>query len=148
MKRFRIGFDFGGLLLFLAVMLPNFIWFAIPAPNDVLRRESVTGPLDAAAAVCQALMAAALVFVVNPARRPLGLTALLRDVIGCTALYYVGWVLYYFGWSSPPVILLLAVPPCLAFLLYETDRGNVPALIPGVGFACCHLIYALVNFMI
>lgn len=33
--KYRFGFDFWGLILFLLVMVPNFIWFAVPAPNDV-----------------------------------------------------------------------------------------------------------------
>lgn len=28
-SRYRFGFDFWGLLLFLLVMLPNFIWFTL-----------------------------------------------------------------------------------------------------------------------
>jgi hypothetical protein len=46
LKPYRFGFDIWGLLLFLLVMLPNFIWFAVPAPNDVLRAESVTPITD------------------------------------------------------------------------------------------------------
>lgn len=45
----KLGFDVGGLVLFLALMLPNFLWFAIPAPNDVLRAESATPVIDAIA---------------------------------------------------------------------------------------------------
>ena len=99
MKKFRIGFDSGGLLLFLVVMLPNFIWFAIPSPNDVLRRESVTVTLDTAASVFQVLMAASLIFVIHPGRKPLRLAGLL-GVIGCAVLYYSGWILYYLGWAG------------------------------------------------
>lgn len=147
MKKFRIGFDSGGLLLFLAVMLPNFIWFAIPSPNDVLRRESVTVTLDTAASVFQGLMAAALIFVIHPGRKPLRLAELL-GVIGCAVLYYSGWILYYLGWAGWFVILLLTVPPCLALLLYAAYRRNTSALILGIGFTCCHLVYAVANFMI
>lgn len=110
MKKFRIGFDSGGLLLFLVVMLPNFIWFAIPSPNDILRRESVTVTLDTAASVFQVLMAASLIFVIHPGRKPLRLAGLL-GVIGCAVLYYSGWILYYLGWAGWFVILLLTVPP-------------------------------------
>lgn len=41
-KNFKLGFDIGGLLLFGVIMIPNFIWFIVPAPNDILRTESVT----------------------------------------------------------------------------------------------------------
>lgn len=148
MKKYKIGFDGWGLLLFLLIMLPNFIWFAVPAPNDVLRRVSVTESLDAAASVFQVLMTAALVLIVNPARKPLRLTPWTSAVIGCAALYFGGWILYYQGWTSPPVMLLLTVPPCLAFLFFAAERRNFPAMLPGGAFACCHLIYGAANFML
>ena len=46
LKEYKFGFNIYGLLLFLIIMIPNFIWFAIPAPNDVLRTESVTEVID------------------------------------------------------------------------------------------------------
>ena len=39
LKNYKLSFEIWGLLLFLIVMIPNFIWFAIPAPNDILRAE-------------------------------------------------------------------------------------------------------------
>ncbi len=42
---YKIGFEAGGLVLFAVIMLPNFLWFAVPTPNDVLRRESITPTL-------------------------------------------------------------------------------------------------------
>ena len=63
-SHYRFGFDIWGLLLFLLVMLPNFIWFAGPAPNDVLRTESVTPVVDLIASVCQVLTVACLCFLV------------------------------------------------------------------------------------
>ncbi len=47
LKQYRFGFDPWGLLLFLLVMLPNFIWFAVPAPDDILRVDSATPVVDA-----------------------------------------------------------------------------------------------------
>ena len=46
-------------------MLPNFVWFNLPAPDDILRRESITPVVDGIASVCQILFAAALCAVVN-----------------------------------------------------------------------------------
>ena len=65
LKNYRIGFDWIGLILFLIIMIPNFIWFVVPAPNDVLRTESVTGTIDSIASVCQVLMVASLCLVIN-----------------------------------------------------------------------------------
>ena len=38
MKGYKLGFDPWALCLFLALMVPNFFWFAVPAPWDVLSR--------------------------------------------------------------------------------------------------------------
>lgn len=60
LKRYRLEFDIWGLLLFLIIMIPNFIWFAIPAPNDILRANSITETIDTVASVCQVLIVVAL----------------------------------------------------------------------------------------
>lgn len=54
-----MSFDIYGLLLFLIIMIPN-IWFAVTAPNNVRRADSITEVVDAIASVCQVLMAIAL----------------------------------------------------------------------------------------
>lgn len=148
MKQYKLTFDIWGLVLFLLIMLPNFIWFAVPAPNDILRAESVTGFLDRIASGCQILFVAALCVVENHERDALELTQLIRGCIGCGLLYYAGWVLYYLGFTNPPVILLLTVPPCLAFLFFAAGRKNFAAMVPAAIFTVCHLIYGIVNFMI
>ena len=65
LKEFKFGFNIYGLLLFLIIMIPNFIWFAVPAPNDVLRTESVTEVIDTIASVCQVLMVISFVYFCN-----------------------------------------------------------------------------------
>ena len=107
LKQYRFGFDPWGLLLFLLVMLPNFIWFAVPAPNDTLRTDSATPVADAIGSVFQVLTVAYLCFV----------------------------------------ILLLTVPPCLAFILFAADRKNLPAILFATAFAVCHLVFAVVNYL-
>lgn len=42
LKKYKLSFEVWGLLLFLIIMIPNFIWFAISAPNDILRANSIT----------------------------------------------------------------------------------------------------------
>lgn len=136
-----------GLILFLLVMIPNFIWFAVPAPNDVLRVESVTPVVDVIASVCQVLTVACLCFVINQERDKLRFSPLVIATMVCVAVYYVGWVLYYSGIVSEWVILLLTIPPCLAFILFAADRKNLPAVLFATGFAVCHLIFAIMNFI-
>lgn len=148
MRKYRFAFDLWGLLLFLLIMLPNFIWAAVPAPNDILRGESYTPIIDSIGSVCQVLMAAALCLLVNRERGPLGPTRLILTAGGCVLLYYAGWVCYYLAFAGPPVILLLTLPPCLAFGFFAYDRKNAVAMLPIAVFTIYHLIYAAANFIL
>lgn len=148
LKHYRFGFDLSGLLLFLLVMLPNFIWFAVPAPNDVLRAESVTPVVDVMASVCQVLTVACLCFLLNEERGKLHFSPLVIAAVICVAVYYLGWALYYSGIASSWVILLLTLPPCLSFILFAADRKNLPAVLFASVFAVGHLIFAVVNFVV
>lgn len=148
MKNYRIAFEPWGLALFLLTMVPNLIWSAVPAPNDVLRGASATEALDAVASVCQVLFVAALCAVVNRKRRPLRLTPLLCGTVCCEALYAAGWCFYYQGFAGPAVILALTVPPCLAFLFFVLDRKNFVAVVPIAVFTVCHLMHSAFNFLI
>lgn len=147
-KMYRFAFDPWGLLLLVLLMLPNFVWFAVPAPNDVLRRESVTPVLDGIASVCQFLFAAALCCIANREREKLRLTPLIAASLCCGGLYAAGWAFYYAGFTNPPVIGLLTLPPCLCFFFFALDRKNYIAAVPIAAFTVCHLIYGIINFMI
>lgn len=143
LQKYRLGFDGRGLTLFLAVMLPNLIWFAVPAPVDILRGESVTGGLDAAAGVCQVLLAVSLVCIVN------GENARGRFLLPGTAClgYYAAWAAYYLGFVGPGVILALCFLPCMALLLFAFERKNYVAVVPVAVFTVCHLISSVINFL-
>lgn len=147
-EKYRFGFDVAGLILFLLVMAPNFIWFALPAPNDVLRTESVTPVVDMIASVCQVLTVGCLCFVINKGRSKLHFSPLVIATIVCILLYFLGWILYYAGFTNAWIILLLTLPPCAAFVLFALDRKNHPAVEFAVCFTICHLIYGIVNFII
>lgn len=148
LNHYRFGFDPWGLLLFLLVMLPNFIWFAVPAPNDILRADSVTPVVDAIGSLFQVLTVACLCFVIHNDRSKLRFSSLIIATIVCVAIYYIGWALYFTANVSPIVILLLTVPPCLAFILFAIDRKNLLAVIFAAVFAVCHLVFGVVNFVI
>lgn len=146
-KNYELGFDPWGLGLFLLIMLPNFIWFACPAPNDILRNESVTPLLDSIAQVFQVILAASLCALVNTAHSPMkrGLAA---GIAACVAVYFAGWAAYYAGIANAAVVLALCLAPCGAFLLFSAARKNAPALLAGACFAVCHFIFAIVNFIL
>ncbi len=147
-KNYTCGFDVWGFLLFVVIMLPNFIWFSVPAPNDVLRKVSATALLDTVASVCQGLMVAALCIFRHRARNKIRATPLIVCTVIFCFLYGVCWVNYYLGIVNIPILLGLTVLPCLSFLFFAIDRKNGIAVLPIVLFTICHLIYCIVNFII
>lgn len=148
LKKYRFSFDIWGLLLFLIIMIPNFIWFAVPAPNDVLRADSITGTLDTVASICQVLMIIILCVFRNRECKKISISPLIITVIICCLLYFISWVVYYIGVVNAVVILGLTIPPCLTFLVFAIDRKNKIAIIPISIFTVCHIIYGIVNFII
>ncbi len=105
--------------MFLLIMLPNFVWFAVPAPNDILRKDSATPLLDMAASVCQVLMVLTLCLLVNRAGPSKRRRQFFPAAFLCCAAYYAAWFFYYRGAVNVPVILSLCLFPCAAFLFYE-----------------------------
>lgn len=146
-KNYRLGFDGWGLGLFLLIMLPNFVWFALPAPNDILRNESATPLLDSFAQVFQIVMAAALCAVVNTARDKPMKRGYRAGTAVCAAVYLAGWTAYYTGIANAVVILILCLAPCGAFLSFALARKNGIALVSGGSFTLCHLAFAIENFI-
>lgn len=128
-------------------MIPTFFWSLVPAPNDILRNESKTHFIDMIGSVCQVLFAAMICVLINKERKKLILSPLIIAAVISIITYFVGWVLYYCGNISPFVILMLTLPPCLAFLFFALDRRNMVAVIPIVCFTVCHLVYGVVNFI-
>ena len=147
-KRYKLSFEIWGLLLFLIVMIPNFIWFAIPAPNDILRAKSITEMVDTVASVCQILMIVAICIIRNRESKKLCISPFIIMAAACYLLYVASWIAYYSGMTNVVVILGLTIPPCLAFLFFAIDRKNGIALIPISIFTICHLVYGAVNFII
>ena len=144
-KNYRFGFDVGAAVLFAAVMLPNLYWFAVPAPNDILRGASVTPTIDGVGSVFQVLMIGLLCILKNTTAGKR--TKCLWGVAACYGIYCAAWIGYYCGIVTPVVILALCLAPCLAFGFYSVGRKNCPAQISLAGFTICHFVYGIVNFL-
>lgn len=147
-SNYQMGFDVWGLILFLIIMFPNFIWFAIPATNDVLRNKSITPVVDMVASVFQVIMVVALCIIINKNRYKPMKKVLFRGIVILLALYYIGWYLYYAGIINQVVILDLSIAPCLVFILFSISRKNVVALLSASIFMLCHILYGVINFII
>ena len=125
LKKYKIGFDVWGLILFLIIMIPNFIWFGVPAPNDVLRAESVTEVADTIASICQVLMVMALCLFIHQEREKLSITPFIIASIICCLLYFTCWIFYYMGVTNAIVILGLTIFHCLTFLFFAIDSLQI-----------------------
>jgi hypothetical protein len=115
-KKYKFGFDIWGLVLFLIIMLPNFIWFALPAGNDILRNESITPVVDTIASVFQVVMVVSLCIIINKQSQKLLNKALFTGIIVTVVLYYIGWCMYYAEIVGAVTILVLCIAPCVAFI--------------------------------
>ena len=147
LRKYRIGFEWRGLVLFIAIMVPNFIWFAIPAPNDILRADSRTPIIDSIATVCQIAFVICLCLLKRTDQNPFCLNRTIKGTIASVLLYDICWFLYYQGVTGAAILLGLTAFPCIAFLLFAIDRHNAVAVVPIVLFTACHLIYAFINFI-
>ena len=145
LRKYKIGFDFRGLILFLIIMIPNFIWFIIPAPNDILRGDSVTPHIDMIASICQVLMILFLCIFIRRENNEVKSAKWISLVTICCILYYSCWICYYIGITNLLVAIGLTIPPCLAFLFFAIYRKNTIAILPATIFSLCHLIYAILN---
>ncbi|MBO5502677.1 MAG: hypothetical protein J6K73_00475 [Clostridia bacterium] len=147
LKKYTMGFDLWGVLLFAIIMLPNLVWMTHPAPNDVLQVESATPVLDMIGSICQVAMMFGLCFIRRVDAKPLRLSPHLVAALVCVLVYLAAWSCYYAGIANALVILLLTLVPCAAFILYLADRQNGIGLIPAALFTLCHIIFAIANFL-
>ena len=147
-RKYKIGFDIFGLLLFLIIMIANFIWFAVPTSNDILRNESITPVIDMIASIFQVIMVIALCIIKNKQfQKPMKKTWC-KWIIIAIIIYFVGWILYYIGIVNAVIILDLCIAPCVAFILLSIDRKNIVALMSSTIFMICHVIYVVMNFIV
>ena len=144
--KYKLGFDIWGITLFLLIMVPNFIWFAVPAPNDILRKESITPIIDTIASVFQIIMVAALCGIVQiECKKPM-MKQFFVGIVIAILMYFLGWIFYYKGIVNLVIVLDLCIAPCVSFVLFSIARKNVIALISAILFMICHAIYGVMNF--
>lgn len=148
LDKYRFGFDVWGLVLFFIIMIPNFIWFAVPAENDVLRTESITPVIDMIASIAQVTMIITLCIIKRSDNDKPGKRSLLLIIVLLVVLYGLGWIAYYMGNIGLLTILDLCIAPSLAFIVFAIYRRNYPALILAMIFTVCHVIFDVVNFII
>ena len=110
-------------------MLTHFIWFVVPAPNDILRVDSISDTINVVSLVSQVLMIVALCFLRNSERKELQITSFIIIAVSCCLVYFICWIVYYVGIVNAVVLIGLTIPPCLVFLFFAIDRKNGIAVI-------------------
>lgn len=143
----KFGFDIFAAVLFLIIMLPNIIWFFVPAPHDILRNTSKTEVLDIFATVFQVLTLIALCAIKNTTAKKLRFTPCIIICATSCLAYYIAWIMYYCGIANGGVFVCLCLFPCAAFMLYAVDRKNLIAIIPITVFAVLHFTSTAINFL-
>lgn len=145
MKRFfgnyKIGFDLWGFILFAVLMIPNIVYWCLPAFNDL----GGNALLDFIALFFEV---PSIVFLIvmkrkHPERRHL-FDSLYIMTAAMVLFYYVAWIVYFCGFNQLNVILFLTVCPCAALLLYELERKNLLALFPTAVFSVLHIVSAFI----
>lgn len=146
-NRYKFGFDFLAIIHIFFIMIPNIVWALVPAKNDYLRTESVTPIIDLIGSIFQVIFIATLCFIV-PKDKSKNKTLLITSWC-CIIFYLIIWILYYRGIGNIiSIILSLSIAPCMAFMFYELGVKNYLAIFPTAVFTICHIIFAVVNFMI
>lgn len=147
-SNYQFKIDYWVIVLFVALMLPNIIWRFYPAPNDLLRKDSVTPLIDTIASISQILLLASLCFFRNKLSEKIDLNKKVFFLVVYLLVCLGTWGIYYQGIVNHWVILSLSLSPCLCFGLYATNRKNRLALLPLTVFTICHGLFGLINFIL
>lgn len=146
LKKYKFGFDFCAVALFVAIMIPNITWGIFPPENDILTAQPRVFILDIIQSIFQILMLCSLSFIIikekPPVKKPFIIGAFVAVV-----MYYICWVLLYCNIVNPAVILGLCIFPCVGFILFSVSKRNFIALIFAVTFAGLHLTNSIINFL-
>lgn len=146
-KSYKFGFNVSAVVIFVLIMLPNIIWFFVPAQNDILRNESSTQVLDIFVTAFQIIMLAVLCVIKNIDAHKIKFSLFLILSAATGLSYYICWILYFSGVVHEIVLLGLCIFPCLSFLFYGIDRKNYIALVPISVFTVLHLISTIINII-
>lgn len=109
--------------------------------------DSVTVFIDQIASIAQVITVATLCFLKHDSTRKTNKNYI-YIVYGMIALYISGWIAYYAAFTNPFIIMILCICPSMALVMYSAYRKNTIAMIAGVTFTICHILYGIVNFIL
>lgn len=140
-KKYKLGFSFIGLIAFLLPMIPNVFWILLPPVSSTLpANESALPFIKVVGTVCQSLMIALLILVVNTRRKSDTSKSIIAAVgVACLISYLALWVLYFTMPITPMLLLMMAALPSAYFICVGYYLENYPSLIPATLFALIHI---------
>ena len=143
-KNYKWGADLLGILLIALILLPNIVYWCIPAFTGLggNRALSIVGY------VFQALGIAATVALVNKQRKPFTFFSL-GGMLTWTFLLidYAAWIFYFCSFYNIAVALFLTVAPCVSLIAFQADRKNYIAVVPTGVFALLHFVAVLLVWL-
>lgn len=147
-KKYRMGWDYFAILLFLCLLVPTFIWLGVRKAGDVLSAASLCPEVDIAGYVFLGVTAFVAAFVVRKDREKINFYSFPFLFFALSlALYFAAWIFYFCGYENWAVFLFLALFPCTAIASYAVLRKNWFALVPLAVFFSLHLSSAFINFI-
>lgn len=147
-RNYRPGFEICGFILAVAILLPNLIWYYIPAPVDPLRDTvSYTSPIGIATTVLRLLAALTATFTVNLDSRAPHFGAASIIILAFGGMYYVGWLLYYMGVASYVAVVFVTIPAFIMLTTLAIDRSNIFSLVLCIAYGSVHAV-CIVNGLI
>lgn len=150
-KNYKFSLNFGAILLFALLMLPNILWLFLSPENDALKQKSITPVIDIFAIVFQVVTLGMLCFSKNTVYGKVKISKLFFVSFFFLILYLSFW-----GINTLPtritsirkfIYLCLAIYPCLAIFFYTLDRKNYISLLPLIIFTSLHLTSTIINFL-
>ncbi|AVZ39890.1 MULTISPECIES: hypothetical protein [unclassified Dietzia] len=148
-QAFRLGFSPLGCVAVLLPMIPNVLWVLLPPVFSPLTADTPFPPwVHVIGLVCQSVMIALLILVINTRRRSTPGTAVV-GLIGALALlgYLVLWVLYFLTPITPTILVMMAILPSVYFLCVGLYLQNYPSLVPAALFASIHISDTAMSYL-
>lgn len=144
-NNYEFSFNRSGLLLVALIMLPNIIWSFLPPKNDILATVQSSPILDIIVSISRFSLMFSYIFTQRRNFQLKRISIHLSWVIWIL-FYYVCWIFYYYGFQNPFLLLLMALFPSLAFIVFGLVKRNWLGIIPSIFFLIFHLLTIIIDF--
>ena len=147
-NNYEMGFSIYGIIIYLLLMLPNIVWQIFPPINNLLLIDTVSYPiLDIFEWIFRILIILFLIFLINKDKTK-NKTSYIGVAIAFLAIYYITWLLYYFGIVNPWIIILgMGITPVFYFSFAGLWLRNYLLLIPSLIFGIVHMIISILSYL-